>query len=469
MRKACFLAVAIPFALPGAATAAASIAVATRLPYDAVWSRDGVVSIAADAPREFVVPPLPRIPGKTAAVRFRSRIAGSQGWNSFLGIWLNGVPLTRMSGQGKWRLLNRAATLASKTGTESMASGNHYLTFFTDDFDRIDPGIIDAAQRTESTWFVLEIGDLVREDRHNILRLANAYSGACVDVTSLAVGYVAKTPASQADMAALQSASNPTLFTATGASGLGVFAQDTPFRNHLVIETKGNAAQFGFREIGLAPREAYESRWRIYPIDDGDYFTFINRLRANLGANHTILGPGKFLADLAGRCATTATGQLRDYIDRQYAAIGILHPWFCYYDGGLHTPDRWLAAIRPSIENLKRGFPSDVRLIPAFEISLQPVPKSLDIHRWPADAAKWPTADGFVVQQDGSYSTTMSYTLGLPWSTTIVMYAWARSTTRNCWQESTPRWTPDAVASISTFSPPRARRPMTAGMVERSR
>jgi hypothetical protein len=530
---------------------------ALHLPFEEIWTCKGPVAITADKPVELAVPTLKRAVGKTVALRFRARVNGFSGWNTFLGIRLNGENVEALNRYGESRLLNRPATFASASGTNVVASGNHYLTFFTSDFDRIDPSVTDPAQRTETTWFVLDINDLVNEDGENVLQLANAYSQAAVEMTSLAVGYVTPMSSPAGKLAAVcftptgaverpayvvracadgglsivvgnerfyldatfsyphagkdrnalaaddgksggeedwkptvkiggceitvaaqgkhyalarrvlcrdrfleihdsltnrtadvlgvmvrqrvvsertpaklrvaglvaspafpvapsRSASNPTLFLGLKQGGLGLFAQDTAFRNQLVMETSGNVALFGTNELGLAPHEAYTLRWRVYPTKDNDYFRFVNRLRADLGANYTILGPAKFLSDIRHKCATVSPEELKRYMDRQYAPLGLLPLWFCYADGADCTPENWLNIIRPAVANLTKGLPPEARLLPCFEICFQPVPKQIKIRQWPADAAKWPTADGFIVDPDGSYSTTKEYTYGKP-------------------------------------------------------
>ncbi|MBI3921979.1 MAG: hypothetical protein HY318_11230, partial [Armatimonadetes bacterium] len=210
-------------------------------------------------------------------------------------------------------------------------------------------------------------------------------------------------------------ASNPTLFIGQEAAALGLFAQDTPFRAQLEMEVNGRTAFFGTRELGLAPGETYALKWRMYPVEGNDYFTFINRLRADLDANCTILGSGKFLYDLQGAYTTITPEELSAYLRRQHFGIGILSPWFCYYDGADLAVEQWGDKIAAAVKHLREaGLPTEVRLIPAFEISIQPVPNTVEIAKWPDDLGKWPTADGFIVNEDGRFAQIREYSYGKP-------------------------------------------------------
>jgi len=195
---------------------------------------------------------------------------------------------------------------------------------------------------------------------------------------------------------------NSTLFMGLNACGIGLYVADTPFRNQLLIEVKANQALLGTNQFGLAPGDSYTLRWSIYPTPDNDYFTFINRLRADLGVNYTIPGPFKFFYDIRDAYRTLTPDELQKYIARQYATIGALDPWFLYYNTPGWTMDQWVEKMKGDVANLRKGLPKEVKLVPCFEICLQPILKDSD---WKA----YPTADGFVVKEDGKFHEIAEY------------------------------------------------------------
>lgn len=544
--------------------------IATRMRFQSVWQHREPVRLGAGKSLELTFPSL-REPGRgKLALRFQARLDYPifEGWNTFLKLTLNGESLTETDKYVETRLLNRAPVFASKFGALALASGNRYITFFTPDIDRINvEWVTDETQRREATWYVLRIDDMVKKEGENTLGLENMAlaryfdksmlkdGDIFVEIKGLEVGYASPAPTSRGGVApkdftpkrrvktpqyevglnangglritvgrgtyyidsefsypnkgwnslsvekdngagdtiwrpAVKSgkrmltvtaegghyrlvrtiqcqnryleihdaftnktadvlgvivrnrlisegrpvklrvgglmanpafpvaqsrcASNPTLFVGTEEGGIGLFAEDTPFRNQLVMETDGNVALFGDDALGLAPRETYALRWRVYVTEDNEYFTFINRLRADLGVNYTILGPARFFYDIRDAYTTITPDELERYMDRQYAPLGILSPWFCYADGADLTPEGWLKGIRTAVANLSKGLPAEARLLPCFEIHIQAVPKEVEVRQWPADATKWPTADGFIVDKDGKYRPITEYTYGKP-------------------------------------------------------
>ncbi|MBI4027537.1 MAG: hypothetical protein HY360_21300 [Verrucomicrobia bacterium] len=546
---------------------------ALRLPFERIWRHEKPIRIGAEQSAKISIPPIPQAVGQTIAIRFQTRLVYPEfeGWNTFLKLNFNDEAVTELDKCANDRLLNRSTIFSStRWGTSAMVAGNNYITFFTPDINAINKEWVnDPAQLKEATWYVLRIEDLAKTDGTNILKFTSAVnpntfkkdaSGnvPVVEVASLEIGYIKAKSSIETDekitvdfsptgtlktsnysvsvssnggfcVAAesgksyfdasfsypfagknwnavsadkkniageaawkpvthldrrnvtveakgkyytfkrqvicherfleihdvfmnktdyilgiivrnrfvseenplklkiggynanpelptepVHSPSNPTLFFGMNRGGLGIFAQDTAFRNQLMMETKRNVAVFGSNELGLAPKETYTLRWRIYPMEDNDYFSFINRLRSDIGANYTILGPGKFFGDIRDKHRTITPEEFNKSMERQYAPVGMFSPWFCYYDGGDLSLEAWIGGIRRGVANFKKGLPPEVRLLPCFETSIQPVPDEIEIKLWPEDLEEWPTSDGFIVTKDNKFSSSKQYTLGKP-------------------------------------------------------
>lgn len=84
---------------------------------------------------------------------------------------------------------------------------------------------------------------------------------------------------------------NPTLFIGGDNVGLGLVAIDDVFRNHHECFIKGGQAGIQDRHLILAAQSKYTNQWDIYPNENNDYFTFINKVRRDWGLNDC-LAPG---------------------------------------------------------------------------------------------------------------------------------------------------------------------------------
>ena len=111
-------------------------------------------------------------PGNLLPVlRFQARMAYKEleGWGNYLNIKINDENLDEQDKYARSRLLNRNNFFAAAGHPDqALASRNNYLTFFTDDFDRINPKWIkDAAQLRENTWFVLRLDEMLKPGKGN--------------------------------------------------------------------------------------------------------------------------------------------------------------------------------------------------------------------------------------------------------------------------------------------------------------
>ena len=84
----------------------------------------------------------------------------------------------------------------------------------------------------------------------------------------------------------------PLYFFAFDRGGLGIYMEDDCFRNQHSAIAVDDALHLANDLFYLAPGASYTTVVRLYPVDDGDYYTTLNRLRADYGLYQPI--PGLF-------------------------------------------------------------------------------------------------------------------------------------------------------------------------------
>jgi len=193
---------------------------------------------------------------------------------------------------------------------------------------------------------------------------------------------------------------NSTLFVAGNDVQIGIYAKDTVLRNQFWLENAPGVVTFGTNQLGIAPKSSVTLRWRLYLSDDPDYFSFINRIRADDHLNFTLLGPSETLLDTA-YWAEARPQAVRNALALQCWRMGNANPWLDYYNGPLSP----IPYDRPKFKQLSLQAVRNVASVsPGFfylagrEISFFTVPKK-------ADWSKLPCADSFTRNQDGSVMT----------------------------------------------------------------
>lgn len=93
------------------------------------------------------------------------------------------------------------------------------------------------------------------------------------------------------------SAANSTMFLPVENSSIGWVMEDDVLRNHGRMYYRLKEKEFGVDDdfFALAAEKSYTVKWSLYVLPDDDYFTFINRVRNDRGANFTIPGPFYFV------------------------------------------------------------------------------------------------------------------------------------------------------------------------------
>lgn len=215
-------------------------------------------------------------------------------------------------------------------------------------------------------------------------------------------------------------ACNPTLFWGTENGGVGVMVLDTVFRAQLRARGHGNTGELWTENLMIKPETTVKLRWRLNLEEDKDYWTFINRLRKDLGSNFTIEGDffwqwdisdprggGTRAPDNAWWCSGPKFNRLEEGVlkklSRMPVKIACLSPWFKYYDGlGFDAPgyrkndftrEEYLKVYTTSKNIIKAQLPA-CKVIGAMEIQLEAVKRS--------DVEKVSWRDSIRTAEDGS-------------------------------------------------------------------
>ena len=78
---------------------------------------------------------------------------------------------------------------------------------------------------------------------------------------------------------------NPTFFLRSGAGGLGMAVLDDVVRMQCKVFAEAHCGGIYTDRFALARGKSYELTWKIFPVAEGDYYDFINTIRAVEGIN----------------------------------------------------------------------------------------------------------------------------------------------------------------------------------------
>ncbi|MBI2297797.1 MAG: hypothetical protein HYU66_02380, partial [Armatimonadetes bacterium] len=160
------------------------------------------LKIAMEGTVEVQLPAVPPRAGQLSVLCLQARLdcPANSGWNKFLSLELNGQPVFQTVGgtrTGPDRVLNREAEWAP-AGYENdyvLFRGNCLCVVFAPDFKQFDQRL--EREGEETFWYVLNLGDLLKPDAPNVLRLGNTARAAWFDgqqhdivVGDLSVGYL---------------------------------------------------------------------------------------------------------------------------------------------------------------------------------------------------------------------------------------------------------------------------------------
>lgn len=157
-------------------------------------------------------------------------------------------------------------------------------------------------------------------------------------------------------------AADPIVFGTQRRYDVGLVAEDDVSRAQFAPFASANRLGFHLDHFGLGAGCKRTLRWATYLLPpSGDPLAFINRVRADWGSNHTVLGPGSFF-DATDPILRDPT-RLRAYLTRRKLGIAMLSPWLDYDPGSMdrvmtraeykETMQRAVAAIRAADPTVK--------------------------------------------------------------------------------------------------------------------
>lgn len=168
---------------------------------------------------------------------------------------------------------------------------------------------------------------------------------------------------------------NPSVFARYGKVGLGVVAEDDVLRIHALCA----ADEFGIGltddRLALDGGKSVTLEWSLYPVSDGDYWTFVNTVRRAWDANFPIPGPfvfnsafkpgqpAEYYADwMRSRSLKYVCGGVAQYPDGKYA-----------HGTGILSAPQWVANQKEWASKLRAAAP-EVTPIQYFhaQISTEP-------------------------------------------------------------------------------------------------
>ena len=166
---------------------------------------------------------------------------------------------------------------------------------------------------------------------------------------------------------------NPTIFVPFGSQfGIGLAIEDDVTRNHASLHFEPRSPLVGFADerLAIAPGESYEIRWSLYPSLHGDYWRFINQVRADWQVNDiTVNGPWGFIQPEKFAGPNTDSEALREQLARggQHGILtgggwnyakGEPPKWIGFGVGVLNEPfDDYRQSLKQCIANFKAADP----------------------------------------------------------------------------------------------------------------
>jgi len=129
-------------------------------------------------------------------------------------------------------------------------------------------------------------------------------------------------------------APDPIIWGRMRGCALGVAAEDFVSRINFAPYANANVAGYKIGHFALDAGRSHTIKWSIYLLTGGrDRYDFVNRVREDWGANHTLLGPTSFfnatdplIGDPAG---------LQAYLARRKLGVAMISPWLDYDPGAM--------------------------------------------------------------------------------------------------------------------------------------
>jgi hypothetical protein len=168
---------------------------------------------------------------------------------------------------------------------------------------------------------------------------------------------------------------NPTVFVPLGDLSLGMAAEDDALRAQGIWSYHRDTPRVGVRteHLAIPARQSATLQWSIYALPGGDYFDFVNRIRADWRVRLRLVGPYWWgfraeqimaMSDEALRTflqrtrayAVVSTGGWVDWLRREERparigfGVGVMEPWFDEYRKRLRQAADKVHRVAPGVK-----------------------------------------------------------------------------------------------------------------------
>jgi hypothetical protein len=164
-----------------------------------------------------------------------------------------------------------------------------------------------------------------------------------------------------------RNAAHPSVFAQWKDLGMGLVAEDDVFRIHNKSFREPGSIGLADEQLGIAPGASTTLEWSIYPTpknanSDGDYWSLINAVRSEWGANYAIPGPFGFTMHLDSKKSAEELGQWMRARDLKIVAGGIAKykdGKYAHGTGILFAPEfvayekEWIAKVHQTAPEVK--------------------------------------------------------------------------------------------------------------------
>jgi hypothetical protein len=170
------------------------------------------------------------------------------------------------------------------------------------------PRVLKPGESAKVGWqagpFRIERTVTVREDRASV---SDTISNTGKDLAGLILHHRAKSVATpdlvllggakaSSRQGSVREPANPSVFARYGKVGLGVVAEDDVLRIHALCSSDADGIGLTDDRLALDGGKSVTFEWSLYPVADGDYWSFVNAVRRDWDANITIPGPFAYMS-----------------------------------------------------------------------------------------------------------------------------------------------------------------------------
>jgi len=154
-------------------------------------------------------------------------------------------------------------------------------------------------------------------------------------------------------------AENPSIYLLFKKTGIGFICEDNISRLQGEAKRKANSFIYSIKHFAIGKGKKYTFKYSIYPQKEGNYWTFINKVRNDWDVNYTIDGPFVFSSKI---------------IPERKTKIYSIGPWLDYYNvdpqtKSVYTREKYKESVLPQLKNIKES-QADAKVIGKLETNL---------------------------------------------------------------------------------------------------